>query len=95
MIEFIKKFTRPRSEWFPYQHLILLAGFIYALTLPVSAGWYFAAGLMWFLIIALGINFTYHRLLSHRSFKTHKIVEYAFSLLGILDYLMSLKRSMR
>lgn len=84
MIEFIKKFTRPRSEWFPYQHLILLAGSIYALTLPVSAAWYIAAGVMWFLIIALGINFTYHRLLSHRSFKTYKPVEYAFSLLGML-----------
>ena len=50
---------------------------------PLSGGGR-SSGLMWFLIIALGINFTYHRLLSHRSFKTHKIVEYAFSLLGIL-----------
>ena len=84
MINYIKQFTRPRSEWFPYQHLLLLAGVIYAFTLPVAAGWWVAAFAMWFAIIALGINFTYHRLLSHRSFKTYKIVEYAFSLLGIL-----------
>ena len=66
MINYIKQFTRPRSEWFPYQHLLLLAGVIYALTLPVASGWWVSAFAMWFAIIALGINFTYHRRLSHR-----------------------------
>ena len=49
MINYIKQFTRPRSEWFPYQHLLLLAGVIYAFTLPVAAGWWVAAFAMWFL----------------------------------------------
>ena len=38
MINLIKQYMRPRSEWFPYQHLILLAGVIYAITLPVATG---------------------------------------------------------
>ena len=48
MINYIKQFTRPRSEWFPYQHLLLLAGVIYAFTLPVAAGWWVAAFLFFF-----------------------------------------------
>ena len=84
LLESIKSITRPRSEWFPWQHLVLLLSAIYALTLPVSWGWWIASLVLWFLIISIGINFTFHRLLSHKAFKTYKSVEVVGSLLGIL-----------
>ena len=82
ILESIKSITRPRSEWFPWQHLVLLLLAIYALTLPVSWGWWIASLVLWFLIISIGINFTFHRLLSHKAFKTYKSVEVVGSLLG-------------
>ena len=84
ILESIKSITRPRSEWFPWQHLVLLLLAIYALTLPVSWGWWIASLVLWFFIISIGINFTFHRLLSHKAFKTYKSVEIVGSLLGIL-----------
>jgi stearoyl-CoA desaturase (delta-9 desaturase) len=84
MLEHIKKYTRPNSDWFPYQHLFFLASLVYAITLDVAWYWWVSAFVMWFMIISLGINFTYHRLLSHKSFKTYTLVEYFFSFLGML-----------
>jgi fatty-acid desaturase len=80
----IKSYLRPNSSWFKFQHLALLGFFVYALTLEVPNYYWYISFAMWFTIIALGINFTYHRLLSHKSFKTYKPVEYAFSYLGLL-----------
>lgn len=80
----MKNYLRPRSEWFPYQHLFLLGTLIYALTLPVS-GWYWVLSFtMWYFIITFGINFTFHRLLSHKSFQTYKPVEWLGTFLGTI-----------
>jgi len=84
MLDKIKNITRPNADWFPWQHLVLLIGFVYAFTLDVHWGWWAGALAMWFIIISWGINFTYHRLLSHKAFKTYKWVEYIFSFLGML-----------
>lgn len=80
----MKNYMRPRSKWFPYQHLFLLGTLIYAFTLPVS-GWYWALSFtMWYFMITFGINFTFHRLLSHKSFKTYKPVEWLGTFLGTI-----------
>lgn len=39
---------------------------------------------IWFLIGPVGIGVGFHRLLSHRSFETHKWIEYALTILGSL-----------
>jgi stearoyl-CoA desaturase (delta-9 desaturase) len=39
---------------------------------------------MWFVAGSLGIGMAYHRLLTHRGFKTHKWVEYFLTLCGTL-----------
>lgn len=43
-----------------------------------------AAGILWWIAGSLGIGLGYHRLLTHRGFKTPKWVEYALSLAGTL-----------
>ena len=43
-----------------------------------------AAGILWWIAGSLGIGLGYHRLLTHRGFKTPKWVEYALSLFGTL-----------
>ena len=35
-----------------------------------------------YLVVGLGVTVGYHRLLTHRSFQTHKPLEYAFAILG-------------
>lgn len=44
------------------------------------------AVLLWWATGALGICLCYHRLLTHRSFKTPKAVEYALTVLGTLNW---------
>jgi stearoyl-CoA desaturase (delta-9 desaturase) len=61
---------------------LLHLGAISAFFLPFS--WY-ELGLtaaLWWLCGGLGVCLCYHRLLTHRSFKTPKVIEYAFTLLG-------------
>ncbi|MBL0927766.1 MAG: fatty acid desaturase [Phycisphaerales bacterium] len=41
---------------------------------------------LWVLTGGLGICLCYHRLLTHRSFKTHKWVEYALTVLGTMTF---------
>ncbi len=41
--------------------------------------------LVLYLFVGLGVTMGYHRLLTHRSFKTPKVVEYLLSLLGTLS----------
>jgi fatty-acid desaturase len=45
--------------------------------------------LSWWFFGILGINVGYHRLISHRSFKTHKWVEYILGVIGIINTLGS------
>jgi stearoyl-CoA desaturase (delta-9 desaturase) len=64
-------------------HILALVGIVYAIyfseynLLFVSVATYWVIGI-------LGINIGYHRLLSHRSFKTHWFWEQLFSLIGVI-----------
>jgi len=66
-----------------FNHCLLVVGlfivwyFEYYQLLVISLLTYWIIGL-------LGINVGYHRLLSHRSFKTFNIVEYFLSLIGVI-----------
>ena len=44
------------------------------------------AGFLWWLCGGLGICVCFHRLLTHRSFKTPKIVEYVLTILGTMNW---------
>lgn len=65
-------------------HLLALAGIYYW----SNSYWTLSIFLYYFLGI-LGINIGYHRLLSHRSFKTRKIIERLLSLFGTLTVMGS------
>ena len=59
-------------------HLLLIPGIIYGT-------WYMwvLSFLWWQLIVATSISAGYHRYFSHKSFKTHKLFEIYFQLIGI------------
>src|SRR5262245_27545367 len=63
--------------WGSIQAGVVLAPFVFTWSgLAIAAALYFAAG--------LGITMGYHRLLTHRSFRTPLAVEYLLTLLGSL-----------
>jgi stearoyl-CoA desaturase (delta-9 desaturase) len=80
----MKKYLRPRSDWFPFQHLLLLGTFIYALTQNFAIEYWLISLAMWYVMITFGINFTFHRLLSHKSFVTYKPVEMLGTFFGTI-----------
>jgi fatty-acid desaturase len=64
-------------------HITALVGITYA----IAAGeWHYllTALFVYWAIGILGINIGFHRLLSHRSFKTHTIIEKFLSVVGVL-----------
>lgn len=64
-------------------HLLLIAGVCFVAY--TDAYHYLLISLITYWIIGiLGINIGYHRLLSHRSFKTNKFWERLFSIIGVL-----------
>jgi fatty-acid desaturase len=50
----------------------------------VDVGAIFAAVIMWYVAGSLGIGMAYHRLLTHRGYKTTKPIEYLLTLCGTL-----------
>lgn len=54
------------------------------LFLDYTMQWWVLSIFIYFLTGCLGITITYHRYLSHKSFKMPKILEYTFSILGAL-----------
>lgn len=59
-----------------------------ALFAPFTFSWpgFWAFLILYFLTGCVGVTLCYHRLLSHRSFKTHKIVKYFLMLCGTLSF---------
>ncbi|MSO82339.1 MAG: acyl-CoA desaturase [Acidobacteria bacterium] len=55
-----------------------------AALLYVDAGAILTAGLLWIMAGSLGIGMAYHRLLTHRGYKTHRWVEYFLTWCGTL-----------
>ena len=64
-------------------HLLLIVGVIYCVSID-SYSLLLGSLFTYWVIGVLGINIAYHRLLSHRSFKTSKIIERLFSIIGVL-----------
>jgi fatty-acid desaturase len=60
-------------------HVGAVAAFFY-----VDAGAMLAAAILWYVSGSLGIGMGYHRLLTHRGYKTPKWVEYALTTCGAL-----------
>jgi stearoyl-CoA desaturase (delta-9 desaturase) len=64
-------------------HALLCSGLIYVY-LENAYSFLVISIITYWIVGILGINIGYHRLLSHRSFKTYKIFEYLFSLIGVI-----------
>ena len=75
---------KPYFTFLPYFHIVVLAIIPFALTLSVDPVWYLVWVAMHILIVTFGVQFTFHRLLTHQSFKTSKLVERIGTLVGCL-----------
>lgn len=64
-------------------HILAVIGIVYAIYVS-EYSLLFVSVVTYWIIGVLGINIGYHRLLSHRSFKTHRFWEQLFSLIGVL-----------
>ncbi len=60
-------------------HLLFFLGIYYG-----NTSYWLLSIFLYYLVGILGINIGYHRLLAHRSFRTHKVMERVLSLLGSL-----------
>lgn len=60
-------------------HVGAVAAFFY-----IDWGAILAAAIMWYIAGSLGIGMAYHRLLTHRGYKTYKWVEYFLTICGTL-----------
>jgi fatty-acid desaturase len=67
-----------------YTQVLFTAIMVATIFLNVSLWWWGLSVFVYFLTGCLGITITYHRYLSHRSFKMPKSLEYVFSILGAL-----------
>jgi stearoyl-CoA desaturase (delta-9 desaturase) len=66
-----------------FNHLLLGIGVLYAF-LSLQYHYLLVSLIAYWITGVLGINVGMHRLLSHRSFRTHKIFEHFFSIIGVL-----------
>lgn len=66
-----------------FNHLLFLVGLVFVFT-TASYNYLLIALLTYWVIGILGINVGYHRLLSHRSFKTHPLIEKTLSVIGVI-----------
>ena len=64
-------------------HVLAVIGIVYTIY-SEEYSLLFVSVLTYWIIGILGINIGYHRLLSHRSFKTHWFWEKLFSLVGVI-----------
>ena len=79
--------TKKRGEQFALYSFVIVPFLAFLAAVPVAWGW----GLGWtdlglllafYIVSGLGITVGYHRLFTHRSFETHRVVRYAFAVLG-------------
>jgi stearoyl-CoA desaturase (delta-9 desaturase) len=64
-------------------HLIAIYG-IWHLVINGMNNYFYISIFLYYFLGIFGFNIGYHRLLSHRSFKTSKLIEYVLSVLGTL-----------
>jgi len=85
----IKDIFRSNTQLFPVGQLVSTVTLLYMLYLTalglVAPQWWLASLAMYFCTGCLGITITYHRYLTHRSFKyRYKWMEYVFSFFGAM-----------
>ncbi len=80
----MKQLFYPREWFFVAMQLLGAAAFVYALFNSAGLEYWLLSLLGYTLITCLGITVTFHRLLTHKSYKVWKPIEYFFSFLGNL-----------
>lgn len=85
MLDKLKKLTRTNTALFPY---IYFAALVTAISTAIFGNfawywWVLSIG-VYFLTGCLGITVTFHRYLTHRTFKMPKFLEYLFSWFGAI-----------
>ncbi|MGE0632405.1 MAG: acyl-CoA desaturase [Pseudobdellovibrionaceae bacterium] len=80
----VSSVTRSNTAIFPLLQIASTSFVFYALFQNYSWKLWLTAYLVYFLNGCFGVTITFHRLLSHRSFKIHKYLEYLFSFLGAM-----------
>ena len=81
----MKDIFRANTSYFPYIQAVSTATFIYMLFQAVPLQWWLLSIAMYFLTGCLGITITFHRYLTHKSFKfRYKWMEYLFSFFGAI-----------
>jgi len=66
--------------WVPL-HLLAIGVIIYSFYFPIDINWTLVF-VSWFLLGPVGLGTGFHRLFSHRQFKTYKPIEYILGILG-------------
>ena len=81
----MKDIFRANVSYFPYIQAVSTATLIYMLFQAVPFQWWLLSIAMYFLTGCLGITITFHRFLTHKSFKfRYKWMEYLFSFFGAI-----------
>jgi fatty-acid desaturase len=81
----MKNIFRANTIYFPYIQAVCTATLIYMLFQAVEYQWWLLSLGMYFLTGCLGITITFHRYLTHNSFKfRYKWMEYLFSFFGAI-----------
>ena len=78
----MKKYLYPREWFFITMQVISALVFIWAVVNPHELHYWLYSLLGYFLITCLGITVTFHRLLTHKSYRLYKPLEYLFSYFG-------------
>lgn len=78
----LKEIFYPREWFFTVMQLLGMIGFFYAIYQVHSSEYWLISLFGYFLITCLGITVTFHRLLTHKSFRLWKPLEYIFSFFG-------------
>lgn len=81
---FVVRLTRANSKIFPYIQVSFTLLSVYILATMFDARWLLLSLFVYFLTGCLGITITFHRYLSHKSFKMSKGMEYFLCVLGSL-----------
>ena len=81
----MKDIFRANTSYFPYIQAIATAMIVYMLFFAPSAEWWLLSLAVYFLTGCLGITITFHRYLTHNSFKfRYKWMEYLFTFFGAI-----------
>jgi stearoyl-CoA desaturase (delta-9 desaturase) len=80
----MKQLFYPREWFFVSIQIISAIVFFWAVFNAVDLNYWLVSVFGYFLITCLGITVTFHRLLTHKSYQLHKLLEYLFSFFGNL-----------